>query len=67
MFTVVSKKTGYTYEVYAVIDDEFLIFFNNEFRWQPMNLFRPQDFTQRERAVEDYPLFKSQINKRNYP
>ena len=56
MFTVVSKRTGYTYEVYAVIDDEFLIFFNNEFRWQPMGLFRPQDFTQRERAVEDFPI-----------
>lgn len=43
-FEVQSNATGFTYPVYAVKDREFLIYFNNEFCWQPMSLFRPKGY-----------------------
>ena len=66
-FEVVSKRSGYVYEVYAVDDLKFLIYLNDEFQWVQMSLFRPKELTHREKESEDYPLFKSQLRERKYP
>lgn len=67
-FEVQSNETDYTYTVYAVKGDNFLIYFNKEFSWQPMSLFRPKGY---EVPVEKRTnsLFKSTppSRKRLYP
>lgn len=65
-FTVISRRTGLTYEVYAVKNSEFLIFFNGNFVWRPMSEFRPNKKTEQERMVEEKTkstMFKSQQSK----
>ena len=61
MFQVISKRTGITYDVYAVDSNRFLIFFNNNFTWQSMNDFRPIRTTEQERlkknAIEKSTMF----------
>ena len=60
-FQVVSKRTGLTYDVYAVNNSNFLIFFNGEFKWCSMNQFRPTKTTQQERLQgENKSMFRSQ-------
>lgn len=69
-FNVVSKRTGITYEVYAVRDSCFLIFFNGEFKWQSMSHFRPTKKTEQERlglTDKKEPLFRSQKNTVTFP
>lgn len=69
-FTVISKRTGISYEVFAVKDAHFLIFFNGNFTWQPMNNFRPNKMTEQERMEKESPkslLFKSQKKEVLYP
>ena len=69
-FKVVSKKTGITYDVYAVREGTFLIYYNNNFTWQSMSLFRPTKKTEQEMLqseIEDSKtLFRSQREKKTY-
>lgn len=70
LFKVMSKRTGITYDVYSVKDAHFLIFFKGEFRWQPMNNFRPTKTTEQEMLEERdnaSKLFKSQRKQVLYP
>ena len=69
-FSVISKKTGITYEVYAIKDNSFLIYCNNSFGWYSMNLFRPTRKTEQERLGETElrkSMFKSQKKELLYP
>lgn len=70
-FSVVSKRTGITYEVFAVKDNHFLIFFNGNFSWQSMSQFRPTKKTEQERlsSEEDKkPMFRKQQREQvTYP
>ena len=68
-FTVVSKGTGIEYDVYAVRNNEFLIFFNGSFVWQNMNYFRPCEETEQEKLSKETKtsMFKSQRKVVNRP
>ena len=62
MFIVVSKRTEIEYTVYAVDYEncEFLIFYNNQFQWEHVSLFRPLGYEEVEQTEVKQPLFRKQ-------